>query len=90
VPEALESWFHAIELHGRESNFEYLSTLSLEEHQNTVADIGEAAVRLFQYNRFGLIDGIAAPVGQVTLEKIGRNTPCPCGSGKKYKNFCSY
>ena len=21
-------------------------------------------------------------------QKIGRNTPCPCGSGKKYKNCC--
>ena len=21
-------------------------------------------------------------------DKIGRNDPCPCGSGKKYKNCC--
>ena len=21
-------------------------------------------------------------------KKIGRNEPCPCGSGKKYKNYC--
>ena len=20
--------------------------------------------------------------------KVGRNDPCPCGSGKKYKNCC--
>ena len=26
-----------------------------------------------------------APVKRV---KIGRNDPCPCGSGKKYKNCC--
>ncbi len=24
----------------------------------------------------------------VRHEKIGRNDPCPCGSGKKYKNCC--
>ncbi len=24
----------------------------------------------------------------VTLPKVGRNDPCPCGSGKKYKNCC--
>ena len=24
----------------------------------------------------------------VTSEKIGRNDPCPCGSGKKYKRCC--
>jgi SEC-C motif domain protein len=23
-----------------------------------------------------------------TVEKIGRNAPCPCGSGKKYKKCC--
>jgi uncharacterized protein len=22
------------------------------------------------------------------VEKVGRNDPCPCGSGKKYKNCC--
>ena len=21
-------------------------------------------------------------------KKVGRNDPCPCGSGKKYKNCC--
>ena len=25
---------------------------------------------------------------QRKVEKIGRNSPCPCGSGKKYKNCC--
>lgn len=24
----------------------------------------------------------------VAPEKVGRNEPCPCGSGKKYKNCC--
>ena len=23
-----------------------------------------------------------------TAKKVGRNDPCPCGSGKKYKNCC--
>jgi preprotein translocase subunit SecA len=25
---------------------------------------------------------------QRTGDKIGRNDPCPCGSGKKYKKCC--
>ena len=25
---------------------------------------------------------------ELPMEKIGRNEPCPCGSGKKYKNCC--
>ena len=24
----------------------------------------------------------------VKPHKVGRNDPCPCGSGKKYKNCC--
>jgi predicted aspartyl protease len=25
---------------------------------------------------------------QINNSKVGRNSPCPCGSGKKYKNCC--
>ena len=28
------------------------------------------------------------PFQPVTTEKVGRNAPCPCGSGKKYKKCC--
>ena len=41
---------------------------------------------------------IQAPQGNLTEQikisnptpntKVGRNDPCPCGSGKKYKNCC--
>ena len=29
-----------------------------------------------------------APVKKTAAEKVGRNDPCPCGSGKKYKKCC--
>ena len=29
-----------------------------------------------------------APASAVGQPKIGRNDPCPCGSGKKYKKCC--
>jgi len=28
------------------------------------------------------------PKTRTAEKKIGRNEPCPCGSGKKYKNCC--
>ena len=28
------------------------------------------------------------PIVKKASDKIGRNDPCPCGSGKKYKNCC--
>ena len=30
----------------------------------------------------------ATHTGQITSDKVGRNDPCPCGSGKKYKKCC--
>ncbi len=30
----------------------------------------------------------AAPAGVAVQEKVSRNAPCPCGSGKKYKHCC--
>ncbi len=40
--------------------------------------------------RHGDPDGLLAPVAPVRTraEKIGRNDPCPCGSGQKYKRCC--
>ncbi|MBN1159555.1 MAG: anaerobic sulfatase maturase [Bacteroidales bacterium] len=31
---------------------------------------------------------ISAGIREASKKKIGRNDPCPCGSGKKYKNCC--
>ena len=33
-------------------------------------------------------DGTAPVNTRKAKEKVGRNDPCPCGSGKKYKNCC--
>ncbi|AJA49597.1 protein translocase subunit SecA [Clostridium pasteurianum DSM 525 = ATCC 6013] len=33
------------------------------------------------------VEGVKEPIRRKE-EKIGRNDPCPCGSGKKYKNCC--
>ena len=31
---------------------------------------------------------VRKPVTNKDGSKVGRNDPCPCGSGKKYKNCC--
>jgi SEC-C motif-containing protein len=36
--------------------------------------------------RWFYVDGESVP--QAKAPKIGRNEPCPCGSGKKYKRCC--
>ena len=34
-------------------------------------------------------DGDATALRSIQANKIGRNDPCPCGSGKKYKRCCA-
>ena len=53
--------------------------------------IYSSATILFCSNAFSQIfDYISEPKPQapVVTEKVGRNDPCPCGSGKKFKNCC--
>jgi len=45
LPEAIDTWLDAIALHGLEKNFSVLEQLTLEEHQQTIAEI-EPAVRI--------------------------------------------
>jgi SEC-C motif-containing protein len=37
--------------------------------------------------RWCYVDGVQVPA-QRTAANVGRNDPCPCGSGKKYKRCC--
>ena len=53
--------------------------------------IYSSATILFCSKAFSeIFDYISEPKPQppVITEKVGRNDPCPCGSGKKYKNCC--
>ena len=53
--------------------------------------IYSSATILFCSQSFSeIFDYITTPVEEKIpiTEKVGRNEPCPCGSGKKYKNCC--
>lgn len=53
--------------------------------------IYSSATVLFCSNAFSQIFEYIAepkPEAPVITEKVGRNEPCPCGSGKKFKNCC--
>jgi preprotein translocase subunit SecA len=79
----------------------FLATLPqflLREHAPT-APTANAPARTRQAQPVGAIAGVSADGdgdGAVALDlpvrrsmpKLGRNEPCPCGSGKKYKNCC--
>ena len=47
------------------------------------SDIGTSV-----YGRSAKPEARKEPVRKTAAEKVGRNDPCPCGSGKKYKKCC--
>jgi preprotein translocase subunit SecA len=79
----------------------FLATLPqflLREHA-PIAPTANAPARGRQLQPVGAMAAVAGDgdgAGEVTLDlpirrsmpKVGRNEPCPCGSGKKYKNCC--
>jgi preprotein translocase subunit SecA len=79
----------------------FLATLPqflLREHAPT-APTANAPVRGRQLQPVGAMAAVGGDgdgEGEVTIDlpvrrsmpKVGRNEPCPCGSGKKYKNCC--
>ena len=89
MPEEISSCLYAISLHGREDNFDVLEALSLEEHQQTVAEITPAVIKIYQF--WSDVRKAAEEIPRTVVRdapKVGRNEPCPCGSGKKYKQCC--
>ena len=59
----------------------------------TLAEIQELYRRLealkSEMGRVPAQEQIMAPVRRIgPVERVGRNNPCPCGSGKKYKHCC--
>jgi uncharacterized protein len=88
-------WMSTITLYGTEEGWEVLEkkNLSLEEHGALAAGLAGAVQRIHAFwlerrreqpAAGTLSDGARGePVRNST--KVGRNEPCPCGSGKKFK-----
>ena len=74
----------------KEYTFEELMKEYKSEYLNN--KLYSSATILYCSNAFSQVfDIISAPKRESVVpagEKIGRNDPCPCGSGKKYKNCC--
>lgn len=89
-------WLSTIVLYGTEEGWEQLKKrdLSIEEHGRLAAGLGATAQRIhahFLEQRRGqaAMSGTPDVVRREHIRntgKVGRNDPCPCGSGKKYKH----
>lgn len=85
LPEAVAAAWQSIVLHGSEEGQETLNAMSDAEYDASVALVEPAAVELYAYWQEHL-----DPLVPVRRDeaKVGRNDPCPCGSGKKHKQCC--
>jgi len=69
----------------------YKEPMTDEVRKNLIVGAAAGVMRCFEY--FESLRVLARlPIGDLTyrriLPKVGRNDPCPCGSGKKFKHCC--
>ncbi|MCR5761719.1 MAG: preprotein translocase subunit SecA [Sphaerochaetaceae bacterium] len=61
----------------------------VQESHSSVEQFNDRARAQMQKAREAKENGNTSPVQVIrNAPKVGRNDPCPCGSGKKYKNCC--
>ncbi len=65
---------------------ELADRLGINERKTISAISASGSGRKFKFSEIGLID--VKRSGLRRDGKVGRNDPCPCGSGKKYKKCC--
>ncbi len=89
------AWMSTIILYGTEEGWDILKqkNLSLDEHKALADGLGDTVRKIYDLFK----DQRQAQMAQGNLpqvmrrepmrnpDKVGRNDPCPCGSGKKYK-----
>lgn len=81
---------YPISLHGTEKGWRLLEgnpEISAVPHEEWVAMLPAAISEIYEY--WLPLRRAEAQVTQAAFnQKVGRNEPCPCGSGKKYKKCC--
>lgn len=92
LPQSLAQDFDLLRLHGTEGGFESVARMSEAQMAESIRRIEPAVRRLHAYwlsQRAHLKPPMRpqAPPMHAAV-KVGRNDPCPCGSGKKFKQCC--
>jgi preprotein translocase subunit SecA len=76
----------------RETTLSYLFRIELKEEaekvQEMVLEEGEIDESRLEFAKRDVFAEKEKKNQPIKTEKIGRNEPCPCGSGKKYKKCC--
>jgi len=83
---AMEEQMEPISLFATEEGVKHQEGLNTDEITKWRQRIEPAADRIYQMFTEQR-EAVAQPVERIA-PKVGRNEPCPCGSGKKYKKCC--
>jgi uncharacterized protein len=64
--------------------------ISPEQREDVIVHMAAGLVQAYRYFRVQRQAGASAHTSELrrSTPKVGRNDPCPCGSGKKYKRCC--
>jgi uncharacterized protein len=64
--------------------------ISTEQREDVIVHMAAGLLKAYQYFRAQreADRSVRPPESRREVPKVGRNDPCPCGSGKKYKRCC--
>ena len=83
TPEGKEFWLDYFQR--EKAIYEKILENPVEIEGGTVKELAEKYDMSIEL-MIGFLDGIEDSL--IVPNKVGRNDPCPCGSGKKYKKCC--
>jgi uncharacterized protein YecA (UPF0149 family) len=70
----------------------YKDPISADLRETLIAGAAAGTTQIYRYfkaRRLLANDPLGGtPTFRRTMPKVGRNDPCPCGSGKKFKQCC--
>ena len=82
----VEGALEVMRLFSTEQGEDQLESMTPEEVELMQYEVERSALELYHHFRRQIGDAAAVPI--LTEPKVGRNDPCPCGSGKKFKKCC--
>lgn len=77
---------HSLEEGSESDDFGYVEFTAKYENLGEIQEHREKAFFKKEDSKWYFVPDARKPIRKV--DKVGRNEPCPCGSGKKYKKCC--
>lgn len=90
VDEAPESYdlLAPIFVFGHERGWEFTEGMEISEEERLQQEVAPAVRAIHAYWLAKRSTSQVEPLGHKRAQRVGRNQPCPCGSGLKYKRCC--